>query len=225
MPPTLYIGLVASVVALGAPPALARSPGIFINGVRVDGLSNQRLAGVDVFFDEAGDVQITARGYKVKASEPDADQPPAAAPPATPPAATAPPAATPSPGKTTAPAARHFFIAAVAPRGRPPVGWDIDVFINQVFVRKFRSNAPDPLVDISRFLKAGPNVVHFTATRDPAARGTGSPADYFELVLGDGELRDGEVVLNQISAYRRTAGEAGTFNSETTVNLATAPSL
>src|SRR4051794_18939818 len=104
--------------------ASARAPSVYINNVKVDGLTGQSLTNVDVTFDEHGDVRITAKGYKVQSSE--AEKPPAGA-------------------AVTASAGHRFYIATMSPPGRTGMaGWEIDVYINQTFVKKFRSKDPDP---------------------------------------------------------------------------------
>lgn len=197
----LALRLLAGAVVVGsAASAHARTPSVYINNVKVDGLAGQTLTNVDVTFDEHGDVRITAKGYKVQSSEPEK------------PAATSP---------VSAASGHRFYIATMSPPGRTGMAqWEIDVYINQTFVKKFRSKDPDPIFDITRFLKPGANVIHFTAKKEEGDRASTSPNDYFELVLGDGEMRAGQVMLNRISSYRRTAAESGTFNSETTLDLA-----
>ena len=55
--------------------------------------------------------------------------------------------------------------------------------------------------------------------QQPSPHASSSPNDYFELVIGDGENRAGQVMLSKITAYRRTAAESGTFNAETILNV------
>src|SRR5262249_10821824 len=154
--------------------------------------------------------RITAKGYKVHASEGDLD---AEAEPGILPgrAGSGEPAAPVAPGA----ASQRYYIATVYPPGRTGMaGWDIDAFINQAFVKRFRSRDPDPLVEVTRFLHAGANVIHFAARREEGARASTSQADFFELVLGDGETRGGEVTLHRLAAYRRNASESGAFQSD-----------
>src|SRR5579883_218451 len=188
--------------------ALARPPSVYINDVKVDGLHGQTLSNVDVVFDDNGDVRITAKGYKVTKLDPT---------PATP----APQQAAVAPTPAAAPAAHHFYIATMQPPGREgAAGWDVDVYVNQVFVKRFRSKDPEPIYEITRFLKPGANTLHFTPRRDDGEHRSVSPSDYFELVVGDGEMRAGQVMLTKISSFRRTAADTAPTDAETTLYLA-----
>jgi hypothetical protein len=197
--------LLAALLACAlAPAARANKPIVlYLNDVKIegtDGLRGQTFTNVDVKFDDNGDVRIVAKGYKVTTTAP----------------ATVPPA--------PAAAGQHrFWIATVQPR-TGYAQWDIDVYINNTFIKKFRSKDADPIHEITQFLRPGTNIVHFKARKDESGdRLSQSPTDYFELVIGDGEKRAGQVMLNKISAYRRTAAETGGFDSEVQVTLADRP--
>lgn len=201
------LSLAAPILALPSL-SLARSPAVYINGVRVDGLTGQSLTNVDVQFDEHGDVRITARGYQVKSSEEDATTPSAAASPS-------------APAVSAGSGARRFYVASVWPAGRAGMaGWDIDLYVNQAFVRKFRSRDPEPLLEITRWLRVGANSLRFVARREEGQRASNSPADFFELVVGDGESRAGRVLLNKLGAFRRSAAESGTLSGELNLTVA-----
>jgi hypothetical protein len=175
--------------------AAARNTSVFFNDVRVDGLKNQSFSNVDVKFDENGDIRITAKGYKITSVEPGGNTPSA-----------------PSTG------AKHFYIATMQPR----VGaaqWDVDVFINKVFVKRFRSKDPEPVFEITKWLQKGQNTIHYQAKKADGDRLSTTPNDYFELVVGDGEMRAGQVMLNKITSYRRTAAEVGSFDSEVNIEV------
>ena len=199
--------------------AAARAPSVFINDVKVDGLTGQSFKGVDVVFDENGDVRITAKGYKIAVVDGAgaAAAPSPTAPSQAPPSATAPRATAVPTGAAPAGAA-HFFIATVQPHAGA-AQWDVDVYINNVFVRRFRSRDAEPYFEITRFLRVGSNNVRFLARKEEGERISTSPTDYFELVLGDGESRNGQVMMNRITSYRRTAAEEGTYNAETIVTV------
>src|SRR5438128_9538169 len=64
------------VLALSAP-ALAGS--VYLNGVRIDGVTNQRFDKVNVHIDEAGNLFIDAPGYSVRQLEGSHDNPAAPA--------------------------------------------------------------------------------------------------------------------------------------------------
>jgi hypothetical protein len=176
--------LVACVLGTVAP-AFARAPAIYINDVRADGIKNTTLSGVDIRFDDNGDIRITAKGYNVTQALPPAS---------------------PNGGK-------QYFIATVQPH-IGAAQWDIDVFINKTFVHRFRSKDAEPVFEITRYLKTGTNVIHYQATKQAGDRTSTSPNDYLELVVGDGDVHQGKVTVNKMATYRRTAAETGTFTSE-----------
>src|SRR5947209_712066 len=72
-------------LSLAAGAAEARS--VYINGSKVDGLTNVKLNDCDVVIDAAGDIWITAKGYRVETVAPTAPAPtgPQATPRALPP--------------------------------------------------------------------------------------------------------------------------------------------
>lgn len=200
---------VAALLALSAAPAVAdpHPPAIYINGVRVDGLKGQTLANVEVRFDENGDVRIHAPSYHVTALEREA---PSAAP-----------AARSEAGPATPLAGRRYFVASQ--ESRPGAAqWDVDVFVNRVFVKHFRSRDTNPVQEITRWLHPGPNVIHFAAKKAPGPRTSTSPDDWFELSVGDGTEARGVVTVNRVAGFRRTAAETGEYDAETTLTVAAA---
>jgi hypothetical protein len=190
----------ALLAPLLAAPAAARPITVWLNDVRLegtDGLRGQTFTNVDVRFDEAGDLRIVAKGYKISQSQP----------------------ATPTGPATASAGAHRFWIASMQPR-QGAAQWDIDVYINQTFIKKFRSKDAEPIFEITRFLKPGTNTIHYKARKADGERVSASPTDYLELVVGDGEMRAGQVMLNRITSYRRTAAESGSFDNEATLELA-----
>src|SRR5262249_25628635 len=59
--------VLAMLAALAEPARADRS--IFLNGVKIDGVTNQTFRGCDVTIDAAGNVLISARGYSVERKE------------------------------------------------------------------------------------------------------------------------------------------------------------
>lgn len=114
----------AAVVLLGGGEALAN--GIFLNGVRVNGLKNQNFEECKVVFDATGNVHITADGFKVHAV-PQGGQA-AAAPAQAPTPAPAQPQAVPGqqrvvnqpPPPKTVPPMRYYQPTKPVPTAPPP---------------------------------------------------------------------------------------------------------
>ncbi|MSP61636.1 MAG: hypothetical protein EXR72_15140 [Myxococcales bacterium] len=180
-------------------------PSIFINDVKVEGLRGQRFTSVDVLFDDRGDLRIIAPGYRVTTV--DSNSAPALAAAQKAAAATA-----------AAKEGHRFYIATVQPK----VGaaqWDIEVHINQVFVKKFRSREAEPLHEITRYLRPGANLIHFTARREEGDLRSHAASDWFELAVGEGTEVKGQMSLQKLTSYRRTAAETGTYNGESTLQV------
>jgi hypothetical protein len=177
---------------------LARASSLYINGVKVDGVTNLKLVGVDVQIDAAGDVYITARDYHVE-SQPASPRPRPAAPPSRP------------------VAARRYFLVALV---HGDAQWDVDVFINGKFVRRFGSREVPPPVEVTRLLHAGDNSVRMRAVKQEGPRTSISESDFVEVMLGEGQPQPGgQVAVDKFYSYRRTAAEAGLFTNDATVTL------
>ena len=181
--------------------ARAEARNVFLNGVRLDAnvaMKPQTFSGCDVRIDEKGDVYITAKGYKVVAPE-------------TKPAA---------PVVNGAPASgdrRYWLISKFNDRGA--AGFDVDVFINDTFVKKVRAT-DDPLVlDISRHIQQGDNKVTMVATKNAAdGKSSRSPTDTLEVILGEGVAGGGTVTIDKVHAtFKRNASETGNLREDFTV--------
>src|SRR5512139_2772663 len=121
--------LALALAALAAPPASAPGPRVSLNGVSIDGVTNQRFENCTVTIDAQGNVNIEAKGYTVRPAS-GAGAPALKAVPLAPSPA---PAAAPANGPP-APAAqekltRRYFL--VTEQTRPDgTQFDIAVFIN-----------------------------------------------------------------------------------------------
>jgi hypothetical protein len=194
--PIVAAGFLILCLSLWAGRVEARS--VYINGVRVDGAVNLRLTSVDVEIDAQGDVRIAARNYKVNLAE----EPGPLAPRPTPPRAFA---------------ARRYYAFT---RTHGDAQWDIDLFINGSFVRRFSSRAMTAPVEITRLLHAGDNAVRVRAVKQEGDRTSMSGGDFLELVLGEGQGEAaGQMEIEKFYSYRRTAAEAGLFVNDATVTL------
>ena len=181
--------------------ARAEARNVFLNGVRLDAnvaMKPQTFTGCDVRIDDKGDVYITARGYKVVAPETKA-----AAPVVN--------------GAPLAGDRRYWLISKFNDRGA--AGFDVDVFINDTFVKKVRAT-DDPLVlDISRHIQQGDNKVTMVATKNTVdAKTSRSPTDTLEVILGEGVAGGGTVTIDKVhAAFKRNASETGNLREDFTV--------
>jgi len=195
---------VAAVLAALATPALA-GPSLSLNGVVIDGVTDQKFENATVLIDAVGNVYITAKGYLVKgdpAPPPATVRPPAQAPAATAPLPSPPP---PVPGPpTAAPVAVPYaapatpYAAPATPYGAPAAPaapprlqrryflatqqtqqdgtqYDVEVFINASWIRVIRSSEPQVVQEVTRFMRPGPNRVTLVASK----RLGGSPRRYY----------------------------------------------
>ena len=220
----------AALACLAAPgQADAQAVSVYLNSVRVNGLKNQNFTGCGVRFDAAGNVHITAAGFKIKAI-------PQAAPPSTklPPVVRtpAPPRAQPVP-RPPVPVARPVPRPVVkkvprCPRGtklfmvsqstRPGhVQYDVDLYINNRWVRKVRNRDSQLVVELSRHLKSGRNKFHFAATKNYGGkpRLSNSAADQIRIIIGTGTRGGGTVTISDsLLEYKVGADRSSNFNKE-----------
>ena len=195
---TFALAVAAGVFAF-TPAADARN--VYLNGVKLDvnvALKPQTFTGCEVRVDEKGDLHITAKGYKLVA----------------PPAGTSPAPATPAVTAAADPDRRYWLISKFDDRAA--AGFDVEIFINNAMVKKVRSG-DDPLVlDVSRHLNPGDNLVTMVATKSrTATRAARSPDEKLEVILGEGKASGGTVTIDKVHAtFRRTANEAGPIRED-----------
>jgi hypothetical protein len=189
-------------VLLLAGTALAGS--IYLNGVRIDGVANQKFEKCTVTIDAKGDVYIDAPGYAAQGVQPSS-------------AAASPVQATTaafSPGGITQ---RYWLVKEENYPGKTQ--YDIDIFINSVWFKRVRSDTEQVVLEITKNLRPGPNVIHFAATKNIAEqRKSFSPQVYLRLIVGEGNIGGKNVMIeNPLIQYKRTAEEVQNFNDEFTV--------
>lgn len=181
------------IVTLAATTAVQAS--VFLNGVNVDGVVNQTFENCTVKIDEKGNVLITAKGYEVQSSVPKVQVPP------------------------TAPAfeavTKHYFLVSDT-SGPGLAQFDVDVFINSTWVKRITAADEQIILDVSRHLHKGKNIVHFTATKDlKEGRKSVAAEHYLKIHVGEGSVSGNDVLIdNPIIEYTRTAAEVGTFNDD-----------
>ncbi len=177
-------------------PSLALAAGVFLNGVNIEGVTSQKFENCTVVIDEQGNVLITAKGYQVETVSPAKAQ---AKPEA----------------EVTGPVSRRYFL--VSETSAPGMTqYDIDIFINAVWIKRISHDDSQTVLEISRHLKKGKNVVHLTATKNlGGARRSASPQHYLKVIIGEGNMGGNNVMIdNAIIEYTRTAAEMKNFSED-----------
>ncbi|HSN92360.1 MAG TPA: hypothetical protein VLS93_14105 [Anaeromyxobacteraceae bacterium] len=194
----------AAAAGLLATPAAA-GPSVTLNGVSIDGVTDQRFENATVVIDARGNVHIEAKGYAVQAA-PGTRAPPAAPAARVPQPATAvvvPPAAA-APAQLT----RRYFLATEQshPDGTQ---YDVAIFINAQWIREIRSAEPQVVMEITKYLRPGTNKVVLAAQkRVVGERRHQSPSVTLKIVLGGGNVGGGHVMIDEpLVEMVRTAAE------------------
>lgn len=161
---------------------------VFLNGVRIDGITNQTFHKVKVHIDTNGDIHISGKQYKVQVS----GQTPPARPvnPPTPPTQTDPP-----PQQPTLPVGERpsdGYIVVIQRSGAQASGYSLQLIINGQKARKVDINTEQDVVKVTRFLKKGHNEIIVEAYKEnTTAAGT------IKLMLGIGRLEGGRVFIQK----------------------------
>ena len=178
---------------------------VYLNGVNIDGLRSQTFEKCrSVKIDDRGDVRLDCPAYQVE-SQPT----PAGAPP--PPLATA--------GLATS-ITKHYWLVTEQNDGAA-AQYDVDVFVNSKWVRKVKSGDGQMVLEITKYLAAGPNKLVFAATKtiEGGERKSASPTAYIKAMVGEGEAGGNNVMIdNLLLEVKRTAAEIENINQEFTVN-------
>lgn len=212
-------------------PVSALAGSVFLNGVRIDGVTNQKFEKVaSVRIDEKGNIHIDAPAYAVKVvNAPAAPAPaPAIATPAPAPAPVASPApapavAAPAPAPApayTAPARitrRYWLVTEQSAVGMAE--YDIDLYVNSRWVRKLRNGEQQVISEITRELQPGKNTVLMIAHKVAGgSRRSESPEHVFKVIIGEGNEGGGNVMIdNPLIRFQRTAAETEDLSEEFTL--------
>ena len=186
-----------------AVPISASAASVFLNGVNIDGVVSQVFENCKVDIDTYGNIYITAKGYAVQRP---GQAPVAPAPPVSP--------AVPAPGVVS----RHYYL--VTEKAAPGMTqYDIDLFVNAKWVRKFLDSEEHVIMEITKYLVPGPNKISFVAKKDVReARRSASPQHYFRVIVGEGNSGGRNVMITKKAIdYKRTALETTDFQDDFTV--------
>lgn len=180
-------------------PSVASARKVYLNGVKLDAsvvLTNQMFPACEVKFDENGDVWIVAKGVKIalQGSSTASEKIVAEAPVVQ--------------GTLTK---QYWLVSPQHTRGL--VQYDIDVFVNGVWIKKVRSGDDKVVMDITKNVKPGDNKLRIVATKIMGERRASTSAtDTMEIILGEGTVGGGTVRVDKpLVAYRRTAHETQNF--------------
>lgn len=230
---------IAAVLLAG--PAQAGS--VFLNGVKIDGVTSQTFEKATVRIDEKGNVLIDAPAYKVEvqgppvAAVPAAPAPqvqlstvPASGNPVSVPVVTAggqPASATPAPAVAVIPAAqaapptpkvtlRYWLVTEQNAPGMTQ--YDIDMYINSRWVRRLRGDDDQVIAEVTKLLSPGKNTVLLRAHKTAEGpRKSYSSGQYFRVILGSGNVGGDKVLIDRpLVSFVRTAAQTDDASQEFT---------
>lgn len=185
-----------AVVLLLASPAFAGS--IYLNGVRIDGVTNQKFDKVNVSIDDSGNVFIEAPGYNVRQVE----------------------GGTPGETRKEPPGSltkKYFLVTEQAQPGMTE--FDVDVYVNSKWLRKLRNGDDQIVTDITKSLTPGKNTLLFIAKKlGGTSRKSYSKEHFFRLIIGEGQMTGDHVMIdNPVVKWELTAADSADVTKEFTL--------
>ncbi|MBM4353196.1 MAG: hypothetical protein FJ109_05265 [Deltaproteobacteria bacterium] len=180
---------IVPLLLLAAPAAQAAD--IYINGQLVRGVTNVRFENVAVEFTAKGELHITAPDFKVHPAAAQGEQ--AAAPT----------------GEVALLKNRYFLFTQTASPGKIP--YNFEVLVNDKPVKQFGSELDQLTVELTLYLKPGKNTI--TIRSSYQARGGGTAADQFQVLVGRGTPNGAALEINKLlvnhSRKGSDTGDAG----------------
>lgn len=179
----------------------ASAADVYVNGVNVEGLSNQNFTKVNVTIDEKGNVHIDAPGYAVKKVTISSDKPNAAVK---------------EEGLVTK---KYFVVTEQNVLGRTE--YDIDLYINGKFIRTLRSDDEQIVSDITKHFSPGKNSVLLQARKvlgqKDQPKSTRSE-HFFRVIIGEGTMTADQVTIETpLIKFERTAADSNDVRQEFSV--------
>lgn len=186
---SVFLRLTMLVATLvSAAPAEAKS--VFLNNVQIDGLTNQKFENCTVEIDAQGNVFITAKGYRVENMAP-------------------------TPAPAAALSKRYWLVSENKSPGMDQ--YDLELLINGVSVRKVTTKDEQFYLEVTKYLKKGPNQIFVIAKKnmEGGQRKSTSPQHQVRLMIGEGSMTDRTIMIDkQLLDYRRTAAEVDNFTEQ-----------
>ena len=202
------IRLALTALALTSAATAWAGPSVTLNGVPIDGITGQRFENATVVIDEKGNIHIQARGYAVRTG---AEGAPPSQPPPSAPSAAAEPVPVPVPG-VPAVMTRRYFLAVE--HSSPGTGFDLAIFVNSQWIREVKAGEVQAVMELTKYLKPGPNKVVLSVTRR-GDRPTTSKDVTLRVVVGEGNIGADQVVIDEtLLDVVHTAAEAENSTDE-----------
>ncbi len=180
---------------------LATAAEVYVNGVSVDGLTNQTFTKVNVTIDEKGNVHIEAPGYAVKKVTIAPERPTAAVK---------------EEGVVTK---KYFVVTEQNVLGRTE--YDIDLYINGKFIRTLRSDDEQIVSEITKYFSPGKNSVLLQARKVLAHKDQPKSTrteHFFRVIIGEGSINADQVTIEMpLIKFERTAADTNDVRQEFSV--------
>ncbi len=194
------LALALATALSGAAPA---APSVTLNGVNIDGVTNQRFENCTVVIDGRGDVHIEAKGYAVKATET---------------IRTTTETASHNTATRTQPSAVDARLAAKKPTRRyflatehaaPGTQYDLAIFINAQWIREVKGSERQVVMEITKYLHAGPNKVTLAMAKHIVGDRLAYGRDVvLKVVIGEGNVGSDHVMIDvPLVETQRTAAD------------------
>jgi hypothetical protein len=194
-----------------ATPATVLAGSVFLNGVNIDGVTNQKFDHANIRIDERGNVFIDAPGYAVKTVQPGMQGGMTMTNPGM--------TGTGVPMVPQQQVTRRYWL--VTEQTVPGMTeYDIDVYVNAKWIRKLRNSEEQIVTEVTKFLQPGRNTVLLTAHKvSNGPRKSFSPEHLFQVILGEGNVGGDNVMIdNPLVKFKVTAADTDDTSKEFSFN-------
>jgi hypothetical protein len=194
-----WLDVATSVLACALASSGARAASIYLNGVNIDGVTQQKFEKATIRIDEKGDIYIDAPGYAARVVEADSG----GGAPA---------------GDRVRMAKRYWLVADQSVPGMAE--YDIDLYVNAKWVRKLKNSEPQLVTEVTKYLGPGKNLVTLTAHKvSQGTRKSFSGDHFFEVVIGEGNAGAGSVMIeNPLLRFKVSAAQSEDESKEFLIN-------
>ncbi len=169
---------------------------VYLNGVRIDGVTNQKFDKVNVRIDETGNVFIDAPGYNVRQVEGGEH---------------------PAPKPQGVLSKKYFLVTEQNAPGMTE--FDVDLYVNSKWLKKLRNGDEQIVSEITKNLQPGTNTILFMAKKQlSGTRKSFSKEHVFRVIIGEGQAAGDHVVIdNPLVKFERNAAESADVTQEFTL--------